>query len=78
VSSYATPDSFGSAPGLPVATDPTTGLTYVLGFNDATHPPTPVWQLASTWARAKILLGPSWAHAKQRAPTWGIAKALGV
>lgn len=74
MSSYASPDSFGSTPGLPTATNPADGLTYTLGFQGA--PPAPVWVLVSNWGRAKQRFGSTWAGAKAQATTWGVAKAL--
>lgn len=76
MSSYAQPDTFGASSGLPIAVDPSSNLTYVLGFDDSTSPPSPVWELVSSWGRAKQRFGATWAAAKAQAPTWGIAKAL--
>jgi hypothetical protein len=74
MSDYASPDSFGSVPGVPTATNPADGLTYTLGFQGA--PPVPVWILVSTWLRAKQRFGATWADAKRNASTWGVAKAI--
>jgi len=69
------PDTFGSTPGAPTVVDATTGITWTLGFNHATNPPTPIYVAISTWGRAKTHWR-TWADAKASASTWGVAKAI--
>jgi hypothetical protein len=75
MSGYLSPDTFGSMPGNVRVADPATGIVYTLAFGPGS-PPAVLYQAVSTWARAKSLLGPSWADAKRRAATWGVAKSI--
>jgi hypothetical protein len=77
--SSSAPDTFSSTPGNVRLPNPATGITYILGFGPVGGDgitPTVIWVVVSTWAIAKARLGPTWADAKARATTWGMAKAV--
>ncbi len=68
------PDSF--TPGTaPTFTDPTTGISYQLGFDESTYPPTPIYLPTTTWAAGKARWA-TWAQAKAAATDWGVAKVV--
>lgn len=62
--------------GILFAFDPSTGVTYQLGFDRSVSPFRAVWIEAGTWRLAKSRWG-TWAAAKQEiTTTWSDAKAI--